>query len=1395
MAIARNIINTVRKARLLGDMTWLRPSGHTNTVFFDFESYGYDPKERSINEWQDPFEIGMSVWNAVKKDWVHRSFKFTPQGLSGGLNFERANPDKVMNNREEVLGHTFDTWMGERSAFTQKARPDTYKRDIRPLFASIGDKKHADYKAVPWDEIDEWLGENGIDGTKALHTITHNGNRFDHAMLDKLIATGGQDSYFGKAFTEMPAANKHDTAATWNQIYGGQGRGMRSHPKNGTRTDGSKAGAPITYVRMAYNPEFNQQPYPGTAMDNIRHTMVSIYNEKNTNKFASMFHDTPEALQRRTKLFEDLGVSEHMIGEDIPEHGAGLMGHFFENVGHIGHGDTAVGALMVLDMLARELEVDHSNWKEMADHHSGNPFFHRLVEDGRVPKANGYGTEKKWDAYTIEPRNFHAEMIAENSATKYEDDDLGHAHQIKELRARQLARAAKAERDAAKAAQGGEGGVTPSTGGSDSRWGGTQAQLDLATPKDMKPAPKSATVSTGTVADANTPPATGTAAKGEFTPSESISADEDELDDDEVPTQTAHQITMIEDFNNNQSMLTKDIFPKAIQDLIGDRAIDVFRVSGVDTLSSDKSGRPVVVIPLGNARVAFRASNFKDGQTYNETKRFTPNLGFASVESRYRADSDGDPVIEMQGVDEYLKELFGSPRGDGPLTHIHQMIEKVLLNPNTQNQISQYLGSEEDGKPTLDPTAANVRINTPASHWLNESIGKPIKSSDIMPEGYDDYRTKAFDALKPFMEEDRLPEDMNTLVSILLSDPLSGSSSFKGLEMLDPKTRELKEDWFDVKTPEGVRHMQELYGAFRDAGMEAAPSNDPKIMDSFEYDADKPQLVGMNLRDLFSQYIKGEMPEGVHPKQFINDSEGKDSSLSDQFINYLLLKHQNTNLNYNVEDILENMNYASPLNLDNTLHMPNIRGMIEAAGSSDPEVARAAAEAFADYGDVSDPTTPTNVTDNINIKTYNKSTSYFALPYWMRNNPSISASEYEAKIREMEDSYGYPFTSRHNIKGVQADYTDEEATEELFPARVPGQTNEEVLSLIEQARENYAQDPTSMLREMEWIRDNHSEWISQESMQEALRNDDRKSVVGKWVDTVKFASDNGADFAYVEEEKDKMKDKFMSASHIEWIKKNPHQKVDMVENPPFEAPKSNSKQPTTLGEKARQLAEGAWRNSGYYQTWRNVRNRKKNAIGEKALEAARSKDVGSIRDLGITTQTQFMEHIGDLPVEGEEQRGLLGLMLQGKKTFNDLARERNKSTDRKKNVADTLRELRQIEHDRIQSRVPNRDITAAERKTASAAADIGIAAHEEFAAKLREQREAGKATSGSGQAGATAPPSGATAPPSGATAPPPFSAKVDPTTAKDDYIDTDFSKKSKDKLSALEVLKEYIASV
>ena len=91
-------------------MTWLRPSGHTNTVFFDFESYGYDPKERSINEWQDPFEIGMSVWSTKipvegKDDeftsgWVHKSFKFTPQGLSDGLNFERANPDKVQNNRE-----------------------------------------------------------------------------------------------------------------------------------------------------------------------------------------------------------------------------------------------------------------------------------------------------------------------------------------------------------------------------------------------------------------------------------------------------------------------------------------------------------------------------------------------------------------------------------------------------------------------------------------------------------------------------------------------------------------------------------------------------------------------------------------------------------------------------------------------------------------------------------------------------------------------------------------------------------------------------------------------------------------------------------------------------------------------------------------------------------------------------------------------------------------------------------------------------------------------------------------------------------------------------------------------------------------------------------------------
>jgi len=1543
----RNIHNAVEKA--LGnhgnhpkDLTWLRPTKDTNTVFFDFESYGYgtDAGKGKLNKVQDPFEIGMSVWSHVKEDWVHKSFTFTPQGLSEVLNTERAkqNPNRI------------NQWMKERSAFTKKARPDTFdanKEDggIKPLLDSIGNEDHEHYTPVPWDAIDKFLFDHGIKTGKSLHTVTHNGNNFDHGMLDALIEHSGRNSVFGQMFAATPMDRRHDTAATLHQIYGKQGRHILADPKgtSGTPSDGSlhKASS-IDFNGLSYHANENENAYNGTKMDNMRYTMLQTYNENNTNRFMSMFHDNPEARASRKELFSSLGVSEVM--SKITTSGVDLMSAFFDNVSHIGHGDTAVGALMVMDMLATEVELDHTDAKAVNQAHTNNPFHFRSERVTKPNPKNIYGNPVLDFLRPVEvgPNNAYDELVAQSLITDYADDDVGHMQDLKARLADRVTRAAdKKVKDAKEAAKKeairaelGTGGTSPTNkdqlpfdmGGDASTAAieaGKEALANVAaaardagnvpaksafdaaekekiTVYDSDGNPHEATVAYKSdsskrhmsvtvmengrkwiqLEDAVTGLRGGESSVGLLyaedptTPayralmdeqnkaekiSEKINQGEDysEAESDfinewwqresaaseagsaadvspiaqqaDAPARAAGvengnsgNVTPVfsesdavaekgegveteslgrnamEIFRDNELRLNKTAFPKEIQSLIGNGDIDIFRHEGVSSKSSNADGRIVVIIPIGNTRVAFRESRYKAGRSTDTAQRFVPILGFANVTSKYNNDSNGDPLIETEGVDEYFSQLFGNNRNSGPLTSLHQMIEKVLLNPANLASMSEYLGDRETGKPTLDTTAANIKINTPASHRLNSSVGKPMSHEDIMTEPYQTYRNNANVAAEPFLEDGELNfEDSGALVSILLGDPLSGSQAFTGLNMLDPKTRKLKEGWFDVKTPEGKKHLQELATAFRDTGMAATPTSDTATTGEFDYDPANPSLVGMNLPELFDMYMRGDVPEGMHSKQLVNDPYGEISSLSDQFINFVLINHRVTNLGHKIPDILNVMNYDNPLQPNNTDHLISVGASRAASGDEDPTVAAAAAAQYANDSDVSDPATPDSVTENINQETYNRSVAYFALDSWAKSQSDpISASEYDEMIGELGDEHGYPFTSSHNIKGERVDYNNAETIDEMFPEREAGKTDEDILAFIAAAREEYEEDPTSMLRELEWIRDNHSERITQEAMQESLENDDRKSVVGQWIDTVKFASDNGADFAFVEEEKIKMEDRFMSSSHIEYIKQNPHQKVDMVENPPFEMPKG--KKPATLGEKARQLAEGAWKQTGYYNVWRQLRNVKRDATGRKALEAARSGDVGAIRDLGITSQTQFMEHIGDLPVEGAEQRGLLGILWQGKKTFNDLAQQRAKEQagNRKNNVTTSLQELDRLEYDRIQSRVPNRDISSADRKAAKILAEKSIRRqdtyNEEKAATAAEADRRRNDNQGAGSSDKTTPSgasfsggaSGGMKDPTTASAPP----AGDPLDKKDVNIEKSMSK-------SLDKLKEYLASV
>ena len=300
-------------------------------------------------------------------------------------------------------------------------------------------------------------------------------------------------------------------------------------------------------------------------------------------------------------------------------------------------------------------------------------------------------------------------------------------------------------------------------------------------------------------------------------------------------------------------------------------------------------------------------------------------------------------------------------------------------------------------------------------------------------------------------------------------------------------------------------------------------------------------------------------------------------------------------------------------------------------------------------------------------------------------------------------------------------------------------------------------------------------------MQEALSANDKSSFVGKWIDAVKIASDSGANFPQVEAEKEGMKEDFMTNAHREMLRQQPPEKKgELVKNPPFEAPKPQKV--FSLGAKARQLAEGQWKKTGYYNVWRQLRNVKRDNVGRKALEAAKKKDVGAILDMGITTDTQFLEHIGDLPVEGAEQRGLLGQLWQGKKTFRQLHEEKNKP-DQQQNVAASIKELETYRTQMIQTRVPNLTQTEGERKRASKAAQRSMAAQDQFRADMKVKLDSIK----DGKSEAT-PTSGTS---QGTTPPTDSSTNV----GEPDLNVASPTEPDKNIAKSLQVLKEYLASV
>jgi hypothetical protein len=1116
-------------------------------------------------------------------------------------------------------------------------------------------------------------------------------------------------------------------------------------------------------------------------MDNVR-TALKKLTGKSTTPIAQILNGDPA---QREAFIKELGVEvPHNPKEPLSDATRNdYMRNFMNEVAHTGSGDTAVAVLSLLPMLAKDIE---RNWLEIID----NPDSDAAQEWEQDLQDNGIWYNK--DGTKITPTDL-ADAAGWWGQQDFGTDKQSVRDRIKEDRAR-------IDRDGANALEIGDNANPDSDGASD--------RIEKRE-EDRKGETEETTEEREQQMD-------------QFKESEQ---------DDEGPYEES--VTAAQ--SRAESKLTRADFPEDMRELMGDGEIDVLRWRGGDTTSETK-GRTVVILPLGNTRVAFYGSykNSK-GEGTEEVQSWVPILGAGKTtpfrgsgamdidamnetrrikndEIKAAAEEAGEEAVLLPlhketdiwtgGITAHLRTLF-SP-GRGPLSEIRKLVNSTLISPDIADKMADHTA----GFPEIENMALNKRINTNASLGIiSESLGKAVSCGDISPEligrEYGEVQReiegRIFDATNPVItgweggetEGEELPlNSSHQMVSLLLDDPMNSKEALEALNMLDPATGKIKASWYsttkDEQLPEQLATirtaMQEVLGANLDI------SHTDMDADMFEFDAEKGTLA-VDFNRLISGYLSGDMPEGVHPKIFSRgpiDGTHDHVEFGDQIANYLLLKHGMDNLGNTAETMMGMLKYTDPMGVDDHSLYYNMSVLREESKNG----SHAARVELGNH-------TPLDAEEGLTAAGATRKQIAEASgrnPNAGKDEPT-SIDEQAAQVEEYTKLFGSPYTAYHGIHSPEADYLAAETMEELFPTREKATTQIEVAKLVDDALEEWEEDPTTLLRELEWIRENHPEYIDDDKMRTALQDEDRKSFVGKWIDAVKIASDSGADFELVEAEKVGMKqdgdNKFMSNSHRELLRQSPPDKGELVKNPPFEMPKAKKK--LSLGDKARQLAEGQWKKSGYYNVWRQLRNIKRDNIGRKALEAAKNEDVGAIRDLGITNTTQFMEHIGDLPVEGAAQRGLLGTLWEGKKTFRQLHEERNKPNQQQK-VANAMQQLDSLRNRAIQSRVPDTTVTNAQRKAAAKNAQLSFDAQASFNARVRAQMEADQSAPGVRTSGSS-PASGKARFSGGASG---MQDHVDGTTKPSQAgmdgaskVDTNIDNLSK----SMQVLKEYLRSV
>ena len=1412
---------------------WMKPSkkNGARVIHWDFESIGSPPSKSSpegFHEHQTPYEAGLTLFSHKLGRMVSASFKFTPpirgEGLLKNLRFLRDN-NKLYDDGQEWIqwkteylrkgkeSKTEDDKVKNRQASLQVRNEKLYN-EVMEYVTPMLDRTEENIKPIPWGThkrgddgtfdtatINGFLAEhgyvdengNGID----THFVTQNGINFDNDIMHDIIGSDPEAAgLFGQLFTDAPRERKmitdedgnevadkttqhsktwslsvprhHDTGQIMTWVYGATGRKFYDNVTVMKPTQ-YKGGAPYAATTKGVIGDPNMRgSLQGTGFDSVRRGLERGFNSKSELPLLAMLAGEDDKL--REQVMVELGISEEMkeysIGSE--EEAAAYIRGFMDKVAHTGSGDTIISASTVVPMLVKDIERDWLAIFNDPEGEEANELAKDIINDGVWVDENNKPFTSKEDisehfgwpkSAAIPPRSLdeHKDMIKARRAEISEANIV--AQQIEDYVAGNPESAELMKQ------------------------GDDEKEIDYANRMEELKIAWDEHIIANKV-------------EGEFKESWAAATSRD------------------------MNTLNKEDFPESIRDLIGDKPIDVVKWRGGDSESAEDS-RNVVIIPIGNTRVAFYGSkrtSTKGGKATDTVQRWKPILGVSRVrpfqgagamdldehnaklqEADENAALATEDDIWVRGESHYLDTLFGDYKGSAaPLYELGKVINETLMSEEIGNKITTLTS----GWTPLSHEALNERINNNSTEMLQASLREPTTYGELMPEVSQGIYAAAMDAheedindigkfLKGYTGEDgkgegtQLPLNLSgTIFAMLLDDPTNNTENLRdAFEFMDKETGQIKESFY---TPSDSGGMPTQLGRIAELVKEAVGTDmqiSHKDMDgellAKDFDEAKGELV-VDFNQLLRAYFTGAMPpnkEGeqvLHPNIFSKTDDGgnENSPFVDQVGKFLAVHHAVTNLEHDPADVAVKLGYNKLKPLDN--HSPFYSETVLRNAAINGETG--SIEALGEVVNLSRESRLLQSKVDSETKTRNAG----RLPNQGKAEPT-TLSDHKRQQEQYIKTLGSPYTAYHGITNTETDYTDAETLEQLFPTREKSITQADAKVLIETAMEEWEEDPTTLLRELEWIRENHPELIDQDKMQEALSANDKSSFVGKWIDAVKIASDSGANFPQVEAEKEGMKEDFMTNAHREMLRQQPPEKKgELVKNPPFEAPKPQKV--FSLGAKARQLAEGQWKKTGYYNVWRQLRNVKRDNVGRKALEAAKKKDVGAILDMGITTDTQFLEHIGDLPVEGAEQRGLLGQLWQGKKTFRQLHEEKNKP-DQQQNVAASIKELETYRTQMIQTRVPNLTQTEGERKRASKAAQRSMAAQDQFRADMKVKLDSIK----DGKSEAT-PTSGTS---QGTTPPTDSSTNV----GEPDLNVASPTEPDKNIAKSLQVLKEYLASV